>query len=425
MERYSSYKDTGISWIPYVPSHWEVARMKRIFSEAKEKTIDENGALLSLSQYTGVTPKDDANKVGMFEAESTIGYNVVHVGQFVMNIMLAWNGSYAVSDYEGIISPSYCIFNFNEKCAQKYFHYLLRLPSYAGAFKTMSKGIIESRLRLYPIYFLAFKTIIPPLADQEKIVRYLDSKTSKIDAYVADKEKEIQLLQELKQKTIAEAVTKGLNPNAKMRYSDISWIGMIPEHWEMKQLRSFLSLFTEKGHGDAQLLSVTREQGVILRDKDNKEENHNFVPEDLSGYKYIEKGDFAINKMKAWQGSYAVSDYCGIVSPAYFTCKLKGVNKDFFSRAIRSKAYIPFFTQYSKGIRVDQWDLNPNALKSIPFLLPPVDEQRAIVSYIEEKCQKIDTLITELQAEINYLKEYKQRLIADVVTGQVNVQNEI
>ena len=191
----------------------------------------------------------------------------------------------------------------------------------------------------------------------------------------------------------------------------------------MKQLRSLLTLFTEKGHGDAQLLSVTREQGVILRDKDNKEENHNFVPEDLSGYKYIEKGDFAINKMKAWQGSYAVSDYNGIVSPAYFTCKLKGVNKDFFSRAIRSKAYIPFFTQYSKGIRVDQWDLNPNALKSIPFIVPPVDEQQTIVSYVDEKCQKIDTLITELQAEIDHLNEYKQRLIADVVTGQVNVQN--
>ena len=152
--------------------------------------------------------------------------------------------------------------------------------------------------------------------------------------------------------------------------SNVHWIGYIPKHWEIKQLRSFLSLFTDKGHGDAQLLSVTREQGVIVRNKDDKEENHNFVPEDLSGYKYIEKGDFAINKMKAWQGSYAVSDYNGIVSPAYFTCKLRGVNKDFFSRAIRSRAYIPFFTQYSKGIRVDQWDLNPNALKIIPFFLP-------------------------------------------------------
>jgi type I restriction enzyme S subunit len=189
----------------------------------------------------------------------------------------------------------------------------------------------------------------------------------------------------------------------------------------VKQLRSFLTLFTEKGHGDAQLLSVTREQGVIMRDKEDKEENHNFVPDDLSGYKYIEKGDFAINKMKAWQGSYAVSDFDGIVSPAYYTCKLKGVNKEFFSKAIRSKSYVPFFTQYSKGIRVGQWDLNPFALKSIPFFLPPIDEQQAIVSYIEEKCQKIDKLASELQSEIDYLKEYKQRLIADCVTGQVNV----
>ena len=262
---------------------------------------------------------------------------------------------------------------------------------------------------------------LPPLAEQEKIVSYLEGKTSKIDAYVAEKEKEIQLLQELKQKTIADAVTKGLNPDVKMKDSGISWIGMIPEQWEMKQLRSFLTLFTEKDHGDAQLLSVTREQGVIERDKDDKEGNHNYVPDDLSGYKYIEKGDFAINKMKAWQGSYAVSEYYGIVSPAYYTCKLKGVNKDFFSKAIRSKAYIPFFTQYSKGIRVGQWDLNPNALKSIPFILPSVNEQRAIVAYIEEKCQKIGTLMTELQAEIDYMKEYKQRLIADCVTGQVNV----
>lgn len=266
---------------------------------------------------------------------------------------------------------------------------------------------------------------LPPLSEQEQIVRYLEDKTSKIDAYVSEKEKEILLLQELKQKTIADAVTKGLNPDVKMKDSGISWIGEIPEHWEVKQLRSFLTLFTEKGHGDAQLLSVTREQGVIERDKNDKDENHNFVPDDLSGYKYIEKGDFAINKMKAWQGSYAVSNYDGIVSPAYFTCKLKGVNKDFFSKAIRSRAYVPFFTQYSKGIRVGQWDLNPNALKNIPFFLPPADEQRAIVSYIEEKCQKIDSLTTELQSEIDYLKEYKQRLIADCVTGQVNVQKEV
>lgn len=237
------------------------------------------------------------------------------------------------------------------------------------------------------------------------------------------RERELRLLNELKDAEIANVVTQGLNPDVKMKDSGIPWIGMIPEHWEIKQLRAFLKLFSNKGHGDAQLLSVTREQGVILRDKDNKEENHNFVPEDLSGYKYIEKGDFVINKMKAWQGSYAVSKYDGIVSPAYYTCKLNGVNEDFFSIAIRSKAYVGFFTSYSKGIRVGQWDLDPNALKSIPFFLPPNEEQLAIVAHIENKCTMVNSLISELEAEIDYLKEYKQRLIADCVTGQVNVQN--
>lgn len=202
--------------------------------------------------------------------------------------------------------------------------------------------------------------------------------------------------------------------------SGVSWIGDIPEHWKVKQLRSFLTMFTEKGHGDAQLLSVTREQGVIERDKEDKEENHNYVPDDLSGYKYIEKGDFAINKMKAWQGSYAVSEYNGIVSPAYFTCKLKGVNKDFFSKAIRSKVYVPFFTQYSKGIRVGQWDLNPNALKSIPFFLPTPDEQSVIVKYIDDKTSKIDAYVSDKEKEIELLQELKQKTIADAVTKGLN-----
>lgn len=202
--------------------------------------------------------------------------------------------------------------------------------------------------------------------------------------------------------------------------SGVQWIGNIPSHWEFKQLRSFLTLFTEKGHGDAQLLSVTREQGVIERDKEDKEENHNFVPDDLSGYKYIEKGDFAINKMKAWQGSYAVSDFNGIVSPAYFTCKLRGVNKDFFSRAIRSSAYVPFFTQYSKGIRVGQWDLNPNALKTIPFFLPPLADQKKIVSFLNAKTSKIDSFISEKEKEVQLLEELKQTEIANVVTKGLN-----
>lgn len=202
--------------------------------------------------------------------------------------------------------------------------------------------------------------------------------------------------------------------------SGIQWLGEIPSHWEVKHLRNFLTIFSEKGHGDKQLLSVTRENGVILRDKENKEENHNFVPDDLSGYKHVYAGDFVINKMKSWQGSYGVSDYEGIVSPAYFTCKLRGVNPKFFSRAIRSKAYIGFFMQFSKGIRVDQWDLDPNSMKDIPFVLPSLPEQQAIASYLDTATAQIDEAIAQQQKMIDLLNERKQIIIINAVTKGLN-----
>lgn len=407
-----------MQWLKEIPSHWNARKMKYCFSERSEKNHPDE-PILCATQSQGVIPQSMyANRVVVVN-KGFEGLKLVKKGDFVISLR-SFEGGIEYAYYQGIISAAYTILQPNKDSFSNYWKVLFKSHPFIQLLQTCVTGIREGQNINYSMLCRAFLPL-PPLAEQEKIVSYLEDKTSKIDAYVADKEKEIELLQELKQKTIADAVTKGLNPDAKMKDSGISWIGEIPEHWEVKQLRSFLTLFTEKGHGDAQLLSVTREQGVIERDKEDKEENHNFVPDDLSGYKYIEKGDFAINKMKAWQGSYAVSEYNGIVSPAYFTCKLKGVNKDFFSKALRSKVYVPFFTQYSKGIRVGQWDLNPNALKSIPFFLPPSDEQQAIVAYIEEKCQKIDKLTSELQSEIDYLKEYKQRLIADCVTGQVNV----
>lgn len=177
--------------------------------------------------------------------------------------------------------------------------------------------------------------------------------------------------------------------------SGVAWIAEVPSHWELKQLRAYLKLISDKGHGDKQLLSVTREQGVIIRNVENKEENHNYIPDDLSGYKLIKRGQFAVNKMKSWQGSYGVSEYEGIVSPAYYVCDLNFPCKDFFNTTIRSKAYIPFFTQLSKGIRVDQWDLSPIALKSIYFVVPPIDEQEAIVAFLDSKTSKIDSYVAE------------------------------
>lgn len=202
--------------------------------------------------------------------------------------------------------------------------------------------------------------------------------------------------------------------------SGVAWIGEIPSHWESSQLRKFLSLVSEKGHGEKQLLSVTRENGVIVRDVESKESNHNYIPDDLNGYKLVKVGQFAINKMKSWQGSYGVSKYDGIVSPAYYVCDLNFGNKDFFSWAIRSKAYVPFFTQMSKGIRVDQWDLSTDALKSIPFFVPSVNEQKKIVEFLLTKTSLINAQQSERERELRLLDELKQAEIANVVTRGLN-----
>lgn len=204
-------KDSEIPWIGKIPAHWDTMRISGLFKESDEKTTDESGTLLSLSQYTGITLKSEAGKTGMFEAESTVGYKVVHPGQFVMNIMLAWNGSYAVSDLEGIISPAYCVFDFRIDCNKKYYDYLLRTKAYSGAFKTQSRGIIDSRLRLYPYKFYAFRTLVPPIEEQNAIVDYIESKTTKIDNMIESLKAEIERLSEYKQRLISDVVTGQIN----------------------------------------------------------------------------------------------------------------------------------------------------------------------------------------------------------------------
>lgn len=200
-------KDSGINWIGQIPAHWELSRIRHYFAESDEKTFDESATLLSLSQYTGISLKSESPKVGMSEAETTEGYKVVHKGQFVMNIMLAWNGSYAVSDLDGVISPAYCVFDFVKDCDKWYFHYLLRIKAYSGAFKTLSKGIIDSRLRLYPNKFYTFPLIVPPIDEQKQIVAFINERVASINTQISSIEKQIENLNEYKQSLISDVVT--------------------------------------------------------------------------------------------------------------------------------------------------------------------------------------------------------------------------
>ncbi len=291
--------------------------------------------------------------------------------------------------------------------------------AYVPFFTQYSKGIRVGQWDLNPNALKTIPFFLPPLAEQEKIVSYLEDKTSKIDAYVAEKEKEIQLFQELKQKTIADAVTKGLNPDVKMKDSGIPWIGTIPEHWETKKIGSLFVERKEKvSDKDYPALSVSKigitpqlETAVKTDNGDNR--------------KKVCKGDFVVNSRSDRKGSCGVSPFKGSVSLINIVLTPRKIfDVQYYHHLFRSNDYIEEYYRIGRGIVADLWTTRYSEMRNIIIPFPPLNEQRVIVAYIEEKCQKIDTLMTELQAEIDYMKEYKQRLIADCVTGQVNVQNE-
>lgn len=198
--------------------------------------------------------------------------------------------------------------------------------------------------------------------------------------------------------------------------SGVAWLGEVPTHWEIRKLRHVLKRVVERNRHDMPLLSVVREKGVILRDTANKEENRNYIPDDLGNYKVVLTGQFAMNKMKAWQGSYGVSRYDGIVSPAYFVFSVAAVEGQFFHTAIRSRAYVPFFAQASDGIRIGQWDLAEARMKEVPFLVPPLPEQRAIVRYLDHHDRLIRRYLRSKRRLIALLEEQKQAIIQQAVT---------
>ena len=211
-----------------------------------------------------------------------------------------------------------------------------------------------------------------------------------------------------------------LAPYPEYKDSGAPWLGKIPAHWESRKLRNMLTPVSDRNRPDLPLLSVVREKGVIKRNVSSKEENHNFIPDDLSNYKVVLKGQFAMNKMKAWQGSYGVSNLDGIVSPAYFVFDLDGAEGKFFHVAIRSKTYVPFFTQASDGVRVGQWDLNQSRMKEIPFFIPSAEEQTQIACFLGWKTAQINKFIRNKRRLIELLKEQKQNVINQAVTRGLN-----
>ena len=406
-----------------VTERWKRQRFSSLFTENKSK--NQNCTVTHALQFFfgTIIPKkeyeltDDLRKI-------YTKYTIVSPGNIVLNGL---NLNYdfvsqriGLVKERGIITSAYIVLQPREGVNYEYYCYLFKAMDARKFFHGMGSGI---RLTLSYDDLKNVLLPVPPREEQDQIVRFLDWKVSSINRLINIKRKEIKDLESMKQATVSSAVTRGLNPNAPMKFSGVKWLGNIPVHWETIKRRQLLHPVSVKNHPDLPLLSVVREQGVIVRDVTDKDANHNYIPDDLSGYKVVKKGQFAMNKMKAWQGSYGISPYTGIVSPAYFIFDVSFDNLEYFHYAIRSKVYVNFFAQASDGIRVGQWDLQMDKMKEIPFIVPSADEQIAIITYIKKTLPKYSKVIEKLKAEINALEEYKEKLISDVVTGKIDVRD--
>ena len=206
----------------------------------------------------------------------------------------------------------------------------------------------------------------------------------------------------------------------EMKDSNYGYLGIVPQSWKVDKIKYHLKALGMRNPGNAQVLSVYREYGVIP--KDSRDDNHNVTSEDTSNYRYVRKGDFVINKMKAWQGSMAVSRYTGIVSPAYYVYKFTddALNRGYFHYLLRSKLYAAEFARISGGIRVGQWDLSAYNFENTMLLIPPLEEQGKIATFLDSQCSEIDAISADIQKEIEILEQYKRSLVFEAISKGIN-----
>ena len=419
-----------MQWLKEIPSHWEIIPLKRCLNTPLMYGANEapDGEDLSLPRYIRITDIDEQGKLKSSTYKSLSREKAAPYMLQKGDLLFARSGATVGKSYifEETIEACFAGYLIKAHCTDKLLPKFLFRYTQSDIYDLWKNSIfIQSTIpNISAEKYSTLPIPFPPLAEQEKIVSYLESKTSKIDAYVADKENEIQLLQELKQKTIAEAVTKGLNPDVKIKDSGISWLGMIPEHWGTKRIAS---LFTGKvkANTDFEYHHAFKFYYGTLVPKEETGDIEEYRDTYVK-YSVLQKNDIMINGLNLnydfISQRVAISPSDGIITSAYVVARpRKGTNAQYYNYLFKTMDNMKLFHGMGTGIRLT---LSFDELKKQLVVVPPADEQQAIVSYIEEKCQKIDTLITELQAEIDYLKEYKQRLIADVVTGQVNVQNE-
>lgn len=431
LKPYPAYKDSGLNWMGSIPAHWALLRAKRLFREVDERSKTGNEELLSVSHLTGVTPRRLKN-VTMFMAESNVGHKVCRPGDLVINTLWAWMAALGVTRHLGLVSPAYGVYRPVEGSGilPAYADYLLRTPLYAAEYQRRSTGVNSSRLRLYPEQFLRMPVLLPPLEDQTAVVRFLDWANGNLERAIRAKRKVIALLREQAQITVHRAVTEGVRPEVCLKPAGLSWLSKIPQHWAVISLRMRYTVELGK------MLDAKRITGrhsiPYLRNRDVQWDRvlvddlpkMDIAPAEFERYT-VKRGDLLVceggqvGRCAFWDESLPL---CG------FQKALHRV------RAIDPRRDYPRFFFYQlqlvAGLGVFSADGNENTIAHLTneklrrhrFVFPPFEEQREIADSLDAELQGLNTAIARIEREISLLREYRIRLMADVVTGRLDVR---
>ena len=424
-------KDSGIGWIGEIPRDWERTKLLNCLrcpiSDGPHETpnLVENGIPFISVDSLNSTEFIDLSVVRKFISDEDYSiYNAktnLEQGDILFSKSATIGKTAIVGDEKFMVwSPLAVIKRKPESVGNKFLYYILntyemiKYVSLLGGYNTqINVGMRSLEKAVIPV---------PPLPTQQRIADYLDSKCAEIDASIEKTKATIEEYKRLKQSVITVAVTKGLNADVEMKDSGIEWIGEIPKHWDMVRLQRLFEIYDERNFDeDAILLSLYTAIGVKprseLEEKGNKAST-------VINYKKVKKGDLIVNKLLAWMGAVAYSDYDGVTSPDYDVYREKknaNVFRNYYNLYFRHTNFKDDCYKYGHGIMLMRWRTYPYELLRILVANPPIKEQEAIAEYLDQKCAEIDTLIAKKQTIITELENYKKSLIYECVTGKVEI----
>ncbi len=427
---YPGYRRVRMRWLPPVPEHWNEQRAKTFFREVDERSKTGQEELLSVSHLTGVTPRSQ-KKVTMFKAASYVGSKLCRPGDIVINTLWAWMAALGASKHIGIVSPAYGVYrpHHADSFNPTYLDYLLRTRAYVAEYIGRSTGIQSSRLRLYPNQFLDIQLLQPPRPEQDQIVVYLQAQDAHIARLIKAKRDLIGLLTEQKLRIIDHAVTQGLNASVALKPSRIEWLGDVPQHWEVQRLKNVANvvlgkmLTTEAKNGDGEFKPYLRSTNVQWTKPDVRDVKEMWIANSEMAQLRIRKGDLLVSEGgevgRACMWNEELPE-CYIQNSVHRVATKPKMLPEFL--------FHQFFAYGKRGRfnaivnRVSIAHLTREKLVTIPFIVPPVEEQKTICKWIADECKPLEEAILRAEDEIKLIREYRDRQIADVVTGQVDVR---